>query len=147
MRGRVLVVLVLVVTVAVIVASTVSFVRQRQAPVVVDASCPALLPGTSNATDDYGDTVESAGQTWWRTEGRTTAEPSLQVGVVTCSISEMPNENGWKVAQDDWADGVATVLPSGTRLYSPREDRAGEALVASTPGGDVLYCPGTPGSC
>ena len=145
MRGRVLIVLVLVVTVAAIVASTVSFVRHRQAPVVVDAACPPLLPGTSNATDDYGDTVQWAGRVWWRTEGRTKAD-SNPVGEVTCSIGDIPNENGWKIAPG-WADGVATVLPRGTRLSSPSEDRAGEALAASTPGGDVLYCPEAPDTC
>ena len=145
MRGRVLVVLVLVVTVAVIVASTVSFVRQRRAPVVVDAACPALLPGTSDATDDYGDVVRWSGRTWWRTEGRTKADTNL-VGVVTCSLGDLPNENGWRIAPE-WSDGVATVLPRGTELHTASEDRAREALVARTSGGDVLYCPDEPGTC
>lgn len=139
MRGRVLVVLVLVVTVAVIVASTVSYVRQRRAPVVVDAACPALLPGTSDATDDYGDVVEWRGQTLWRSEQRTTA--GEQVGVVGCSVTSMPNPDGLRVSQLPWPDGTATVLDRGTTLHLPQEDRGGPALVARTADGDVLYCP------
>ena len=84
------------------------------------------ISGTSDATDDYGDTVHWSGRTWWRTEGRTRADTGLASGVVTCSIAEIPDENGWRVSQQGWADGTATVLPRGTRLYSPREDRAGD---------------------
>ncbi|SEQ02438.1 hypothetical protein [Microlunatus flavus] len=146
MRGRVLMVLFLVLMVVVVVASTVSYVRHRSDPVVVDAACPPLLPHTSNATDDYGDTVHWDGRTWWRTEGRTKADGNV-VGVVTCTVAEIPNENGWRVSPRGWADGTATVLPKGTRLTTASEERIHEALVASTAGGDVLYCPGAPGTC
>jgi hypothetical protein len=83
--------------------------------------------------------VEWDGRTWWRSEGRTTADTE-QVGVVTCLVGEIPNEHGWRVAGGDWPDGTATVLPRGTTLHLPREDRAEQALVARTVEGDLLYC-------
>ena len=146
-RRRLLAVLAVLAVVAVVVAWAAARRPPRQELVVVDPACPPLVSGTSDAADDYGDTVEWSGRTWWRTEGRTTADTHLASGVVICSIAEIPNAKGWRVAQQDWADGVATVLPRGTRLYSPREDRAGSALVAATPQGDVLYCPDAPDSC
>ncbi len=142
-----LLVLVLVVVLAGAVAGTAWSVR-RPVPVVVDPACPPLLRGTSSATDDYGDTVDWHGQTYWRSEDRTRA--GEQVGVVTCSISTMPNEQGWSVAQLPWPDGTATVLPRGTTLHLPREHRSGPALVARTTTGDRLYClveDGRPWTC
>ncbi len=134
-----LAVLALVVVVAVVVASTVSWWTHRQEPRVVDAACPPLLTNTSNAADDYGDVVAWSGRSLWRTGGRTTA--GEQVGVVGCSVSSMPDRDGLRVSQLPWADGTATVLPRGTTLHRPREDRGGSALVARTAAGDVLYCP------
>lgn len=138
MRGRVLSVLALVVVVVVVVASTVSWWDARRQPVVVDAACPALLPGTSNATEDFGDVVAWQGQVLWRTEERTGA--GEQVGVVGCTVVSMPNPDGLRVAPLPWLDGTSTVLPRGTTLHQPREARSGPALVARTSDGDVLYC-------
>jgi hypothetical protein len=149
-RGRRVLVVVIAVVLVLGAASYGVWRTQRQVPVVVDAACPALLTNTRNSTDDYGDTVEWAGQTWWRSEARTTGDLE-QVGVVTCSVSAMPNEHGWRVAQGRWPDGVATVLPRGTTLHLPREDRAEQGLVARTADGDHLYClddePAGPLSC
>ncbi len=136
-RRRVLLVVLAVVVVA--GALTGRWWTTRQVPVVVDPACPPLLTNTSNGTDDYGDVVEWDGRTWWRSEGRTTADAE-QVGVVGCVVTEMPNAHGWRVAAGPWPDGAATVLPRGTTLHLPREDRAEEALVARTAEGDRLYC-------
>jgi len=130
---------VLVVVLVLAGASAALWSTYRQVPVVVDPACPALLTNTRNGTDDYGDTVEWAGQTWWRSEARTTAD-GAQLGVVTCSMSDMPNDHGWRVAPGRWPAGAATVLPRGTTLHLPREDRAEQALVARTAEGDHLYC-------
>ena len=131
---------VLVAVVAVLVGSTAWFrYAHRQVPVVVDPACPPLITHTSNATDDYGDVLQWQGRTWWRTERRTTADTNA-LGVVTCSVTAMPNPHGWRVAQQGWADGTATVLPRGTPLFTPAEDRAEEAVVARTAEGDRLYC-------
>lgn len=147
-RRRVLLVALAVVVVVGVLAGR--WWTTRQVPVVIDPACPPLLTNTSDATDDYGDTVHWDGRTWWRAEGRTTADTD-ELGEVVCSISQMPNEHGWRVSQQGWPDGTATVLPRGTRLYTPSEDRAEQALVARTADGDVLYCldddqPGPP-SC
>lgn len=130
----------LVLAVALVVAGTsVAFwSSHRQLPVVVDPACPALVTNTSRSTQDFGDTVTWGGRTWWSSEATTTA--AAQVGAVTCSVSAMPNENGWRVTSDPWPDGAATLLPGGTTLHLPREDRAGRGLVARTPDGDRLYC-------
>ena len=136
--------------VLVVVGASVGYrYSQRQVPVVVDPACPALVTNTSNGTQDFGDTVTWAGQTWWRSERRATAG-AAQLGVVTCLVADIPNEQGWQVASGPWPDGAATALPRGTTLHPPREDQAAPALVASTTEGDVLYCvedaqTGTPG--
>ena len=122
----------------------------RQVLVVVDPACPPLVTNTSDATDDYGDVLQWGGQLWWRSEGRTKAGTD-ELGVVTCTVGAIPNEHGWKVAQQGWPDGTATVLPRGTRLFTALEDRAEQAVVARTDQGDVLYCldddPAGPPTC
>jgi hypothetical protein len=139
-RRRALVVALVVVLVAAVVGGTAAYRHaHRQVLVVVDPACPPLVTNTSDATDDYGDVVQWEGQTWWRSEARTRAD-SDEFGVVTCTVGSIPNEHGWRVAQQGWPDGTATVLPRGTRLYGPREDRAERTLVARTAAGDVLYC-------
>jgi hypothetical protein len=137
-RARGVLVLALVAVLVVAGASYGVWRSQRQVPVVVDPACPALLTNTSNGAEDFGDTVEWNGQTYWSSEGRTTA--AAQLGVVSCSVSAMPNERGWRVATGAWPDGAATFLPRGTTLHVPREDRAGRGLVARTTDGDRLYC-------
>jgi hypothetical protein len=136
MRGSVVV---LAAVVALAGASVGFWFTHREVEVVVDPACPPLLTNTRSSTDDYGDTVEWAGQTWWRSEARTTADVE-QLGVVTCSMSDLPNEHGWRVAPGRWPDGATTVLPRGTTLHPPREDRAEQAIVARTAEGDRLYC-------
>jgi hypothetical protein len=147
--GRLLL-LVLAAVVVLAGGSAAFWFTHRKISVVVDPACPRLLTNTRNSTDDYGDTVEWAGQTWWRSEARTTADTE-QVGVVTCLVSAMPNEHGWRVASGRWPDGAATVLPRGTTLHLPREDRAEQGLVARTAEGDRLYCldddPAGPPTC
>ena len=126
-----------------------SWYVNRPVPVVVDPACPALLTNTSNATEDFGDTVKWAGRTYWRSEGETRA--AAQVGVVTCSAIADLGGRGWRVAPGPWPDGAATVLPRGTSLHVPSEDRGGRGLVARTRDGDRLYCvevdPASPATC
>ncbi len=119
-------------------ASVADWFTHREVPVVVDPACPALLTNSSNGSEDFGDTVHWGGRTYWSSEGRTTA--AAELGVVTCSVSAMPNEDGWRLAPGAWPDGAATFLPRGTTLHLPREDRSGRGLVARTPDGDRLYC-------
>jgi hypothetical protein len=139
----VLAVLFLAIVLAVVVASTVSYVTRPKVRMSEDAACPPLLTHTSNGADDYGDVIEWHGQSLWRTSERTRAGD--QVGVVGCSISTMPNPEGLRVAPLPWPDGTSTVLPRGTTLHLPQEREAGSGLVARTAGGDVLYCPDVPG--
>jgi hypothetical protein len=139
-RRRVLVVALVVALVAAVAVGTAWYrYAHRQVLVVVDPACPPLITNTSDATDDYGDVLQWDGQTWWRSEGRTKADTN-QLGVVTCTVGSIPNEHGWRVAQQGWPDGTATVLPRGTRLYTSLEDRAEQTVVARTDAGDVLYC-------
>lgn len=49
-------------------------------------------------------------------------------------------DSGWRVAPGPWPDGAATVLPRGTSLHHPFEDRSGRGLVARTSDGDRLSC-------
>lgn len=137
-RTRRVLVLVLAVVLVLGVTSYGLWRTQREVPVVVDPACPALLTNTSNGAEDFGDTVEWGGRTYWSSEATTTA--AAQVGAVTCSVSAMPNEDGWRVATGAWPDGAATFLARGTTLHLPREDRAGRGLVARTSDGDRLYC-------
>lgn len=133
--------LLLVVLAVVVVAATASvgfWLTHRQLPVVVDPACPALLTNTVDATEDFGDTVTWAGQTYWLTGGD--VRGAAQVGVVTCSYLADRGDSGWRVAPGPWPDGAATVLPRGTSLHVPAEDRAGWGLVARTSAGDRLYC-------
>src|SRR4051794_79686 len=93
-RARGVLVLALVVALVVAGAAYGVWRTQRQVPVVIDPACPALVTNTSNGSDDYGDTVHWGGRTYWSSEARTTAGAE-QLGVVTCSVSDMPNEHGW----------------------------------------------------
>jgi hypothetical protein len=135
-RGRLLLLLAGALVVA--AASVGLWSTYRQAPVVVDPACPPLLSNTSSATEDFGDTVTWAGQTYWLTSGK--ARGGEQVGVVTCSFLADRGDSGLRVAPGPWPDGAATVLARGTSLHVPAEDRAGRGLVARTSEGDLLYC-------
>lgn len=136
-RGRLLVLL-LAVVLALGGGSVAVWATQRPVPVVLDPACPAFLTHTSNATEDFGDTVEWGRRTYWRSDGSTRAADRL--GVVTCSVLADRGNTGWRVAPGPWPDGAATVLPRGTPLHLPTEDRGGRGLVARTSEGDVLYC-------
>lgn len=130
--------LLLAVALVAVGGSTAYWFTHRQVPVVFDPACPALLTNTSNAAEDFGDAVDWAGRTYWLTEGKTRG--AAQVGVVTCSFLTDRGDSGYRVALGPWPDGAATVLPRGTSLHAPAEDRAGRGLVARTSKGDRLYC-------
>jgi len=136
-RTRLLVV-VLAAVVVLAGGSVAVWSTQRQVPVVVEPACPPLLSNTTSATEDFGDAVTWAGQTYWLTEGKTRA--GEQVGVVSCSVISDLGDRRWRVAPGPWPDGAATVLLRGTSLHAPAEDRAGRGLVARTANGDHLYC-------
>lgn len=118
--------------------SVAVWATQRPQRVVVDPACPALLTHTDNATEDFGDTVSWAGRTYWRTEGKTRG--AARLGVVTCSVLTDRGDTRWRTAPGPWPDGAATVLPRGTSLHVPVEERGGRGLVARTAEGDRLYC-------
>jgi hypothetical protein len=93
------------------------------APIVLRAGCPAVLPGTSSALDDYADLVVWQGRSYLQA-----ADPpgpaGLRLGpVVTtvgCSLADPSATEGQRVAPGPWPDGTATGLPTGTRIHAVR---------------------------
>jgi hypothetical protein len=135
-RRRRLVVLVLAAVVVLAAAVVGVWFTQRQLPVVVDATCPALLTNTSNASEDFADVVTWRGRTYVAVEDGPDWAQGDTAGAVTCSIGEMDNPEGWRVAPGAWPDGTATRLPGGTVLHLVGD----RALAADESGALTLYC-------
>ena len=97
---------------------------QTGPPAVVKAGCPAVLPGTSDALDDYADMVVWQQRTYVRDEGRygsaVPAEIRLGRPVTTigCSLADPSSTEGNRVAPGPWPDGTATGLDRGTPMYA-----------------------------
>lgn len=120
--------------------SSVYRYAHREVPVAGDPACPALLTNTSNAAEDFADVVTWAGRTYVRADDGPDWALSDVTGVVGCSIGEMDNPSGLRVADGPWPDGTATRLPRGTELHLTGD----RTLVASEPGGPTLYCVADP---
>ena len=100
-------------------------------PTVLRAGCPAVLPGTSNALDDYADMVVWQGRSYLQA-GQVPQEPTadspvpatLRLGAVVttvdCSLTDRSVADGQRLAPGPWPDRTATVLPSGTTLSAVR---------------------------
>jgi hypothetical protein len=101
------------------------------APRVLQAGCPAVLPGTSNALDDYADLVVWQGRSYLTADG-VPGEPAAHspvpatlrrgpaVTTVGCSLGDASVTDGQRLAPGPWPDGTATGLPSGTTLFALR---------------------------
>ncbi|WP_375431590.1 hypothetical protein [uncultured Friedmanniella sp.] len=121
--------IVAVVTVTVLVAVTSPWF-EGAGTVAVPASgggpapsvCPALRPGTSNATADYVETFRWNDQTYITSnnlaEPRKAGKLGRPVTTVTCSIAELTADNGNLVENGPWPNGTATFLPTGTQVYA-----------------------------
>ncbi len=86
------------------------------------ATCPALLPGTSNAAADYVESFRWNDQTYITSDNLTARREPGKLGrpvtKVTCSISELTADNGNLVANGPWPNGTATFLPTGTQVFA-----------------------------
>jgi hypothetical protein len=126
-----------VLAVVVLAAASLGWwLTHREVPVVVDPACPALVRGTTDAAEDFADVVTWAGRTYVEVDDGPDWVLGDSAGTVTCSIGEMDNPNGWRVAPGAGPDGTATRLPRGTVLRTTGD----RALVAEEPGGPTLYC-------
>ena len=102
--------------------------------------CPSLLPGTSDALDDYFDLFVWQQRTYVAADnlpdgdgGRAVTERDLgvRVAAVTCNVYDWSALNGGlRAAPRPWPDGTATGLAVGTSLYELPETETRCALVA-----------------
>lgn len=85
-------------------------------------TCPALIPGTSNATVDYADAFRWDSHLYVVSD-TLNSDPTYralgpQVTTITCSIRELTADNGNQVQDGPWPDGTATFLPTGTPVLT-----------------------------
>jgi hypothetical protein len=121
---------------------------EPRAPRVLTAGCPAVVPGTSNANEDYADMLVWDTRTYISTgAGVFPAESSpgpvrtgSEVGRVTCSLVDGPlagiNE---RLVNLPWPDGTATALSQGAAMYAVPGEPTKCALVARRDGNLVSY--------
>lgn len=103
------------------------------------STCPSLLPGTSDALDDYFDLFVWQQRTYVAADnlpdggGRAVSEPDLggPVAAITCNVYDWSALNGGlRAAPRPWPDGTATGLAVGTPLYELPGTETRCALVA-----------------
>ena len=90
-------------------------------PTVIKKGCPAVLPRTDNANEDFAD--EFVWQQRHYISGfDTTAAAEVHLGApvltITCSLADPSSTNGHRVAYVPWPDGTATGLDIGTIVYA-----------------------------
>jgi hypothetical protein len=105
--------------------------RSAGPPAVGRPGCPAVLPGTSNALDDYADLVVWQGRSYLSSSqvperpvaGSPLPDPirlDREVTTVGCSLSDPATTGGERLAPGPWPDGTATALPVGAALRAVR---------------------------
>jgi len=87
------------------------------------ATCPAVLPGTSNAAADYAELLRWNDQTYITSNNldvlqRGPGKLGPKVTTITCSIAELTAANRNLVADGPWPNGTATFLPAGTAVFA-----------------------------
>jgi hypothetical protein len=105
--------------------------------------CPSLLPGTSDALDDYFDMI-----IWERRkyvadqklpgEDLTRAQLGDRITTITCNVYEWSAKNGGlRAAPGSWPDGTATGVQVGTPVHELRGVKAECALGTRNSDGDL----------
>lgn len=102
---------------------------EPRSPRVLSDGCPAVMPGTSNANEDFADMFIWRARAYISTgAGVLPAEsspgpvgPGSEVGRVTCSLVDGPLSGvSERLANLPWPDGTATALSQGTAIYAVR---------------------------
>lgn len=100
---------------------------EARSPRVIAADCPAVMPGTNNANEDFADMFVWKGQTYISADSGvppagsspSPVEPGSKVGEVTCSLVDGPLSSvSERLVNPPWPDGTATGLPQGTAIYA-----------------------------
>lgn len=133
--------------VAATVATATSCTTDSQ-PKVVKPGCPAIVPGTSDATDDYPDLVVWQRSTYIRQDS-VPAKPNSalpkpirldhKITTVGCSLADPSSTNGHHIAPGQWPDRTATGLPEQTPLYAARNVNPACAVVARNRHESLIY--------
>ena len=125
-----------------------AFNRHARLPRIITADCPAVMPGTNNANEDFADMFVWQARTYISSDtGVQPAAPlpdpiqrGRRVGQITCSLTDPPMSTvRERIANLPWPDGTATGLPNGTTIYAVRGITTGCALTAERDGGLVSY--------
>lgn len=97
------------------------------APVTVKAGCPRVLPGTSNANEDFFDEFVWQARIYVEVGSASPPRRGLpaplrlgqRVTTVTCGLNDPPMAGvGKRLEPLPWPDGTATGLPTGTPIYA-----------------------------
>jgi hypothetical protein len=122
--------------------------RETRSPRVIAAGCPAVMPGTSNATEDFADMLVWEARTYISTDAGVLpagsspgpARPGSEVGEVTCSMVDGPLSGvSERLVNLPWPDGTATALSQGTAIYAVRGMPTKCVLAAHRDGSLVTY--------
>lgn len=122
--------------------------RQARSPRVIAAGCPAVMPGTNNANEDFADMFVWQARTYISTgTGVQPARPlpdpvrlDSPVGKVTCSLLDPPMSTvNERLVNLPWPDGTATALWNGTAIYAVHGVAPECALAARRDGSLVSY--------
>jgi hypothetical protein len=119
--------------------------REARSPRVIAAGCPAVMPGTKNATEDFADMLVWQARTYIGTDAGVLpagsspgpARPGSEVGEVTCSTVDGPLSE--RLVNLPWPDGTATALSQGTAIYAVRGMPTKCVLAAHRDGSLVTY--------
>lgn len=134
--------------VALAVSATGCSLRQDRSPRVITAGCPAVMPGTSKANEDFADMFVWGPRTYISTDAGVLPAGSSpgpvrsnsKVGEVTCSLVDGPLSGvSERLVNPPWPDGTATGLSQGTAIYAVRGMPTECALAARRDGSLVLY--------
>ena len=101
------------------------------APTVLRPGCPAVVPGSSSALDDYADLFVWQGRSYVSADGvppepgavspvPDPLRPGGQVTAIGCSLTDQASTGGQHIAPGPWPDGTATGLTTGTAVHAVR---------------------------
>jgi hypothetical protein len=134
--------------VALVVGATGCGASEPRSPRTVTASCPAVMPGTSNANEDFADMLVWGTRAYISTDAGVLPPASSpgplragsEVGRVTCSLVDGPLAGvRERVANLPWPDGTATGLSQGAAIYAVRGKPTECVLAARRHGSLVSY--------